>query len=237
MPKGLEYIGITICGLVIIGIMLSHTPIRDKLLGRKTVTAPSAPSSASYKNVLKIKQREPSNRPPIILEIALIVCLLILLAFGVLAICLWIKGEIAAPSGLSGILAFVFFVALPIWFLVDILILERKHYKSGESSVAKNKTIILYGEINEVFDGCIRVLGRMKVIPITIDKPKLFKGYLRSLLGNSIITLKTNKVRGGKVKIYVLSDAKWVTVTWDIFNVNQRNVDNFERLFLSNSSH
>lgn len=239
MPKELAYSGISICVLVLIGVILSYSPIWHKFFKKIPITTPSTVndiSGISYDKICKIEQQEPSKRPPIFLNVALVLSWSVMLAFGGLLIYLWIDGKLNTQISLSLLLSPVIFIALPIWVLVDTLWLARKHYTLDKSSVAKDKKIILLGDIKEVFDGCLGVLDIMKATPIIMEKPKLFKGHLRSWFGNSIITVKTNRVRGNKVRIYVLSDSQWVTVRWDIWNVNQRNINTFEQLIRSKLS-
>lgn len=239
IPKELAYSGIAICVLVIIVALLSYSPIWYKFFKKMPITTPSTVndiSGISYNKICKIEQQEPSKRPSIFLELGLVLSWSVMLAFGGLLIYLWIDGKLNTQNSLSLLLSLVIFIALPIWVLVDTLWLSRKHYTLDKSSVAKDKKIILLCDINKVFNVCLGVLDIMEAIPIIMDKPKLFKGRLRSWLGNSIITIKTSRVRGNKVRIYVLSDSQWVTVRWDIWNVHQRNIDTFEQLIRSKLS-
>jgi hypothetical protein len=187
----------------------------------------------SYNNIQMIRGYMPSNRPPVLLKVIMTACCLIILAFGLLTIYLWIAGEIVGQITLAWIYFFVVFIVLPILGLLDIYICEKKYYELGKSARAKGKTIILHGDINEVFNKCLKVIDtrigmRTDSRIIIMDRPKLIK----AIFGDSILTVKARYIQNNKVRIDFLSDSQWVTTKID-FGVNQRNVDKFDRLIRS----
>lgn len=187
----------------------------------------------SYNNIQIIRGYMPSNHPPVLLKVIMTACCLIILAFGLLTIYLWIAGEIVGQITLAWIYFFVVFIVLPILGLLDIYAWEKKYYKLGKSARAKDKTIILHGDINEIFNKCLKVIDtrigmRTNSRIIIMDRPKLIK----AIFGDSILTVKARFMQNNKVRVDFSSDSQWVTTKID-FGVNQRNVDKFECLILA----
>lgn len=242
MPHNIA-VGLTVVCVIAIGVaIVALTPIWDRIASKfkmaSTIVPSGGTSARSYNRVLQIKGRLPSKHPPHILDIVLIFFMCLMLAFGGWQIYLWVHGQLHLTVG-SLIVFNSIFVALPIWGLVEILWIQRKHYKSGKSAAAKEKDLILLGDINKVFDEVIRVANVMRITPDQIDRPRKFIGYSRKSIfhSTSVINITAKQLRQGRIKIHVLSDAEWVTVKWDIFRHNQRNVDNFVRLMSSESDY
>ncbi|MBL7208853.1 MAG: hypothetical protein ISS52_02020 [Dehalococcoidia bacterium] len=196
----------------------------------RTVSVGADISTGNYENIEWIQGPEPNNRPPVLFNRILTACSLILLTFGLLSVYLWITGRIVGQTSLSWMFFFVVFIVFPILALLDIYIWEKKCYKSGRSARAKDNTIILRGDINEVFNRCLKVIDarvRMRTNSriIMMDRPKRIK----ALIGGFVISVTTRRMRDNKVRIYFLSDCQWVTTKID-FRMNQRNVDRFDRL-------
>lgn len=173
-------------------------------------------------SILRIEQREPSNRPPAVLSIVLITCTLFMLTLGVWVIYLWVVGKVAVRIDISTIFFFVLFLAFPIWVLVDNFVIQRRFYRLGRSMVAKEAEVVFEGNANIAFDACRRALDAMKVPIIKMNKPNL----LKARLGKSVITVEIRHRKGSKVRVHILSDSQWLTVKFDV-GANQRNIDTF----------
>lgn len=192
---------------------------RHGLKGRNSDSSPTGPG-----RILEITQREPSNRPPVILSIVSVACTLVILAFGGFAIYLWIADRAAFRIDGETILLLVFFVFAPIAVLVDTFFLEPKSFRLGRSWVLRDARAVLDVDIDIAFDRCLRALSGMEAPVIRMRRPALVKARL----GKSVITVKLRRRSGLKVGIHVLSDSQWLTVKVD-GGANQRNIDTFLR--------
>jgi hypothetical protein len=238
MPDWVFYIGYTVCGLTIIGASLSLTPIWDTLFKKKTLTIAPTPNlpANEYKNILGIMQDEPSNHPPIIFNIISTILSSVILAFGLMGVYVWIIGRMQGQPFSSLIIWSIIFVAFPIYNILDTYIGERKYYRLGKSAVAKHKTIILRGHIDEIFNTCLKVINariekKRNSRIWKMDRPNLIK----ALIGGLVITVETKHVENNKVAVYIQSDSPWVTTKIDFGN-NQRNIDRFEHFIQSELS-
>jgi len=199
----------------------------------RTVSVGADISIGNYENIEWIQGPEPNNRPPVLFNRILTACSLILLVFGLLSVYLWITGRIVGQISLSWMFFFVVFIVFPILALLDTYIWEKKYYKLGRSTKAKYKTIVLRGDINEVFHKCLKVIdARMRMRTnsriIIMDRPKLIK----ALIGGFVISITTRCMTDNKVRIYFLSESQWVTTKID-FGINQRNIDKLDYLIRS----
>lgn len=190
---------------------------RHQLKGKK-----SDSPTASASRILEIAQRETSRRPPVILSIILVTCSLLMLAFGGFGIYFWIVGRMVFRIDGGTILFLILFVFAPIAVLVDTFVFERKSYRLGRSWVFRDTRAVLDGDIDIVFDRCLRALSAMKAVVIRMKRPTLVKARL----GKSVITVKLRQRSGSKVGIHVMSDSQWLTVRLD-GGANQRNIDTF----------
>lgn len=231
VPNWVVYPLICICGLVIIGSILAFTPFWDKFSKKEPIQAlsidsDSIPSTNTYGSIVRITAQEPSKHAPIIIDIVLVICSLIILASGILIMCMAILDGVIPRDFDAGWLMFILLLIVsPIWILVDTIIFERKQRKLDRSRVAKEKTVDLYDKADAVFDRCLQAIVTWQSSIIAMNRPKLIKARWR----NSIITVTVTNMAYGRVRVHTLSDSKWTTTKWD-FGINQRNVDSLERL-------
>lgn len=240
MPKLVAYIGFGICFIVFSGAMLALTPAWKKIFKGKhtpalsTVTISSVPI-IGYGSVVpnSSKQSSPSNRPPMFLDIIFLICMFIIFAFGIGMMYLWITGKLIGTIGFGQILLFVFSIIIPILVFIDIFHWQRKQYKLGRSYVYKDKIVKLDGDKNNIFDVCFKILDTTpKSTILEANKPKLVK----ALINGYIITITIRLMRNKKVAVHIESDSQWVTVKID-WGVNQRKVNNIDRLIRSEVGH
>lgn len=198
------------------------TKLHDRFKRKRPKGKNSDSLVAGPGRILEIAQREPSNRPPLILSILSAVCSLLLLVFGGFVIYLWISGRVAFRIDGSTILLLLLFVCAPIAVLVDSFFLEPKSYRLGRSWVFRDGRAVLDADIDTGFDRCLEALSAMHAVVVRMRRPTLVK----TRLGKSIITVKLRKRIGPKVGIHVMSDSQWLTVRLD-GGANQRNIDAF----------
>jgi len=116
----------------------------------------------------------------------------------------------------------VVFIGLPLYIIVDYFHTKSKYYKLGRSRVAKEARITIANDADTVFDACYRALDSMQAAIRIMEKPNLLRANIR----NSVMTITIIQIEGSKVRVYILSDSKWLTIKWD-GGANQRNIDNF----------
>lgn len=173
-------------------------------------------------NLLNIEQRELSNRPPKPLSLAPLVSSFLMLGFGAGVIHMMIAGIIEFQIDLWTVLLAVVFIGLPVYIIVDYFRTESKYYKLGRSSVAKEARVTVANDVDAVFGACYRALDSMQAAISILEKPNLLKAKIR----NCVMTVTIVPIEGSKVRVYILSDSKWLTIKWDR-GANQRNVDDF----------
>jgi len=191
---------------------------------KKAVQNNSRTAQIKTVSLLKIEQREPSRRPPVILSIMTLIPACILLTFGVWVIYTWIARQIEVHMDLWTVLLLVLFIVLPLVIIIDNFFTQPKYYKLGRSHVAKEARVTVANDIDTVFDACYRVLDSMQAAISILEKPIL----LKAKTGNSVMTIRIIQIEESKVRVYILSDSKWLTVKWDM-GANQRNIDSFLR--------
>lgn len=173
-------------------------------------------------SLLKIEQRELSNRPPVSLSLIPLIYSFLMLAFGGWVIYMWIARIIELQMDFWLVLFLGVFIVLPLYIIVDYFRTDRKYYKLGRSRVAKEARVTVANDVDTVFDACYRVLDSMQAAISILEKPNLLKAKIR----NSVMTITIIQIEGSRVRVYVLSDSKWLTIKWDR-GANQRNIDNF----------
>jgi hypothetical protein len=230
MPDSVFYVGVTICSIAIVLSILAITPLWNRLFGSRPATAPII---VDYSNTIREHGREPSNKPPSVLNYILIASSILMLLFGLLAVYFWVTGGITGHIDLYWVMFFVFFIGIPILSLLDTFVWEKKYYKSGKSARHAEKTMTMRGDINNIFNQGLRVLNirPTETSVIKIDRHKLIKAQVAGF----IITIKTRSMLRGLVNIYILSDSRWLTTKVD-FGVNQKNVDKIDRLIHSTAN-
>ncbi|MGA8849420.1 MAG: hypothetical protein WB564_06330 [Dehalococcoidia bacterium] len=193
--------------------------------GHKKAVGNSTPA-AQIKTVslLKIKQGEPSRRPPGIFTIMYLVPACILLAFGGGVIYMWIAGIAELQMDFWIVLFFIMFIGFPLYMLIDHFLIQPRYYRLNRSHVAKEAIVTVGNDIDTIFDACYRVLDSMQAAIRMMEKPDLLKASIR----NFVMTITLIQIAGSKVRVYILSDSKWLTVRWDA-GANQRNIDSFLR--------
>ena len=173
-------------------------------------------------SVLKIEQRELSNRPPFILSLVLLIGAALLFALGVLAIYLWVAGRVEFRVRYENILFLMLFIGFPLYIFVDQFIIQPKYYRLGKSFVAKEARLVIANNADAVFDACCQVLNSMNATINIVNRPTLLKAKVK----DSVMTIKIRRIKGSKVGVYVLSDSRWLTVKFDA-GANKRNIDIF----------
>jgi hypothetical protein len=196
--------------------------VYNHLRHKKSAQTDNLTAQTTAGSLLKIEQRELSNRPPVILSIVLLFCAFLLFAFGVFVIYGWVAGIAEFQMGGVTLCFFVLFICLPAYIFVDHFFIQPKYYKLDRSLVAKEARIIIANDADAVFDACYKALDSMKATINIINKPKLLKAKIR----NSVMTIKIRRIKGSTVGVYILSDSKWLTVKFDA-GANQRNIDTF----------
>jgi len=194
----------------------------DRRKQKKSSRIPVTTTAIQRRNILKIEQKEPSNRPPAILSILLIIGFLLLLILGASGIYSWIAGKVKFVFDIYTLFLLLVFVVLPLYILVDNFIIQPRFYRIGKSSVAKEAKVIYHSDADAAFNICRAILDSMTATIINAKKPKM----LKAKFGKSIITVKVRRLKGSNVSIHVLSDSQWLTVKLDM-GANQRNIDNF----------
>lgn len=178
---------------------------------------------AATSNILHIERQEPSNRPPFWLVLIGMIASIIFLAVGVFQTYLVLSGIIIAKFNFEWIAFYLLFGVFPIWLLIDLLIFDRKYYKSGRSATAIEVTFVVRGEITDVFNKCSNILETMNANIIRKNTPTLIKARFNK----SNISVEVSP-KDDNVQIYVVSDATWVTVKIGRGR-NQRNIDEFQK--------
>jgi hypothetical protein len=228
MPMWAVYLVEGVCGVAIIWAILALTPLWDKMPKKKAISASSPViSTANYDNITRIAGEEPTHRFPLIYNITLAACSLVLLAVGLWSTYLWIVGKISAPNGWEWIL-FLLLVVFPIWVMWDIVITEPRQYKLGKSRVARERILYFVEDASPVFNRALQAMNTMKASIVVMERPKLIKARWT----NSIISVTVTNVGHGRVKVVVFVDSRWITTKWD-FGSSQKSVDTFERLLLT----
>lgn len=196
--------------------------IFDRLRQKNHTQSNTRTAQTGIEGLLKIKQRELSSHPPLILTIISLIGAFLLLAFGSVVLYTWIAGIIEPQIDPESIAFLVLIIGFPLYTLIDYFFIQPKYYKLGRSLVAKEAKIIVSNDADAVFDACYRVLGSMKATIRKAEKPRLLKANIR----DSVITMKIRRIKDSKVQVYILSDSKWLTVKLDA-GANQRNIDSF----------
>jgi len=173
-------------------------------------------------DLLKIEQREPSNRPPKLLSLAPLVSSILMLSFGIGVTYMMITGTIEFQIDFWTVLLAVVFIGLPVYVIIDYFHTESEYYKLGRSKVAKEAKVTVLDDVDTVFGACYRALDSMQAAIIILEKPNLLKAKSR----NCVMTVTIVPVEGSEVKVYILSDSNWLTIKWDR-GANKRNVDDF----------
>jgi len=181
---------------------------------------------ATTSNILQIERQETSNRPPLWLSITGTVTFLLLLAFGLWVTYFVLSGIIIAKFNLEWIAFYLLFGVFPILMLIAPFTFDRKYYKSGRSATAIDVTFVVSGDITDVFNKCFNILETMKAKIIRKNTPNLIKGGLNK--SNISIEVRPSD---DNVKVYVISDATWVTVKVGKER-NQRIIDEFQKHFI-----
>lgn len=222
MPKWIAYTGVAICVLVIVAAI---TPIWDRILPKKHVATPR--SDVDYDNIYKIMQSEPSKKPPLAVDIALVFCGVVILAYGIWIIYVRIAGNTLYQVSPMNLLLFIlFFILFPLWFLIDTVVIQRRQEKLGRSMVAtKPKSLSVREDIDVIFNKSLKAIDTMQGSIITMDRPRLLKAQL----SGSIMTVTTTNMGHGHTRVNFVCDSKWITTKID-FGKNQRYANTFERL-------
>ena len=226
----IKWLGYLLIAIAILGMIYFICGlIREKQLSQEQSNQANLViehSQTSTSDVLHIERLEPSNRPPFWFVLIGMLAFLVLLAFGIFQTYLVVSGIVVAKLNLEWIVFYLLFGVFPIWILLDILVFDRKHYKSGRSATAIDATFIVKGDITDVFNRCSNILETMEPNIIRKDTPNLIKAHLNK----SRISIEVSP-QDDNVKVYVLSDATWVTVKAGKGR-NQRIIDEFQKHFL-----
>ena len=230
MPMWVVHVAEAICGITIIVSILALTPIWDKLFKKKPIgMLPPIAYDGDYDNVYKIIQLEPSKKPPLFIDVLLTICGVIILAYGIWIMYVWGMGRMLSQFGLTNLLLFyLLFIAFPLWFLADTLIIQRKQYKLGRSIVAtKPKSITIRGGIDDIFNRALQAINAMQGSIIIMDRRKLVKAQLKG----SMMTVTTTNIGHGYARVNFVCDSQWITTKID-FGKTKRYANSFEQLLL-----
>jgi len=192
---------------------------RKQQRSNKIRVAAATPERSS---TLRIDQKEPSNRPPAILSAVSLICAFLLFIFGALVVYLWIAGKATFVLDIFTLFFLLLFIALPLYILIDNFIFQRRFYRIGKSSMAREAKVIRHGDNDAAFDTCRAILDAMDATMINAKRPNM----LRAKRNKSIITIKIRRIKGSNISIYVLCDSQWLTTKFDM-GANQRFIDNF----------
>ncbi len=244
MPESIRVTIQIVGGVAIVGLILWWAePYWKRLFTKTTVgrasktqvkttqISPHVIPMVSYKKVLSILGQEPSNKPSVLMNTISTICSLIIFTYGLLMLNLWHTGKLIMQT--SWFLFIAFFIVFPIIILLDTWVWEKKYYKLNKSHVEKHKTFTLRGDLDGIFNGCLKVLkerirlrGNSRILKM--EGPK----YIKALIGGFVITVETRWVKKGIVEIYFQSDSQWLTTKFDN-GTNQKNVEIFEDLILA----
>lgn len=226
VPVEIARIGIIVCGVVILGIILSYTPVWNKLF---------KPSTDNYDKIIKIKYTEPRSLLPVFQDIIWMLLLAILFSFGVLAIHNTIVDNMASETAIwRWILAILLFIVFPILGIINTLITlipKRKSVRKKRHLEADRKKFVFKQDINTIYNKCIEALITMKSEIFEMDKNNTsnpIKAWRKNILfGDSVINITLNKTSTKEVEVHVLSDSQWINILGTIFRINKRNVSIF----------
>ena len=179
-------------------------------------------SNDALVNIKRLEQQEPSNKPPVILSIILLICSFLLLAFAVFAIWLWSSGRVTFMFDPSIVLFSIIFVIFPLSAIIDTFVIEPKRFKLGRSFVAKEANIDFDLDISVAFDKCLKALKNIDAHVIKLNKPK----YIIALTNKSKFTITLRRIKGAKSKANIICDSQWLTVKFDA-GANRKNLNQF----------
>lgn len=162
-------------------------------------------------NVKKLEQQEPSNKPPSILSVIMLICSFPLLAFAIFAIWEWSSGKIPFNFDPTILLFSLLFVIFPMYILIDTFFLRPRQFRQGRSRVAKEATIYLDLDVDPVFSRCLNALAAIQANIIRLERPK----YVIALIDKSRFLISIKHTKDHTAKINVICDAQWLTVTID----------------------
>lgn len=158
-------------------------------------------------NVLSIKQQEPTKRPPLLLMSIGCIAVFLVFSFAIFQTYLVIIGVIDIQLNIEWIIFYILFGVVPLYIFFDLLIFDRKHYRSGKSATAVDAKVIIKGEKTDVFNRCANILESMSMKLKIKKTPLLLKATFDK--SNISMAFRTQK---GNVEINILCDANWVTV-------------------------
>lgn len=246
MPDCVIFIVYTVCGLAIIGAILSLTPIWDRwfpiwskwfpkrtsVITELSTNLPRHDNSMKwYENIVDVNEPAPNRRPSMISNIFFTIFNTLVIGYGLFVIYIMIIAFMANQFNWTWAIAPILLLAPPIWNLVDYFVKARRRYKLGKSSREKHKTIIWRGELDRIFTVCLKVIycrteKKINSRVFRVKRPEL----IRILFGSCILTVMIRQLVNDEVRIYFQSDNQYVTDSLD-FGKNQRNVDELDRLF------
>jgi len=178
--------------------------------------------------LLSLQRPERKNKTWLLLNILLIISSTILLLADCYLIYLLIKNWSAENLAIGSIIFLLVMIALPLWSLIDILIIEPRVRKKGRSSVAESATVELEGDIGILFEQCQKVLVDMGA---SITKLDFESKVIEADLGRQVMTIKIEQTEQSRNKVSILSDSKLLSVKFD-FGRNRRNIDTFIKRLL-----
>lgn len=217
----------------IIGLIISAVGLAVfwLCLSRRKPMAVSPIVGVNYKDISKAKrEKQLSRRPPLWFDIVQNVLCVVMLAT-IIIVFVVVKPTVSFNT--EWIFFFLFWVGLPLLLLADAIIIEPKQYAKGRSCGWQDNEFTAPGDIDSIFDRCLKVLDMMNTIRITVNRPKIIEVWQQnSARGNHIITVTVNR-KGSKeheARIHVESDSQLMTAKWDFLHGNRENVHTFERL-------
>jgi hypothetical protein len=179
-------------------------------------------SQGVLQNINKLEQKEPNNKPPLILYIVLAICSLPLLAIAGFSIWLWVSGKVPFKFDWSVLFFAFFFIILPLGWIIELLVFDQRRFKLGRSFVAKEASVDFDEDILTSFDRCLNTFPKINAHVIKFEKPK----YMIATINNSKFTIlfRRKNVTGSKANI--TCDSQWLTVRFDA-GANRRYLNQF----------
>ena len=162
-------------------------------------------------NVKKLKQQEPSNKPPFILSIIILISSFLFLAFAGFSIWQWASGRTPFRFDLTILLFSLLFIIFPLYVIADTLFIEPKRFKLGRSRVTKEANIVFDLNIDLVFDRCLNALAAINANVISLDRPK----NVLALIDKSRFKISLKPTKEHTTKANIICDAQWLTVKVD----------------------
>jgi len=202
----------------ILGIITFCIVVVPRVLKRKnTKEMPIIPNKMSNSSILSLETEKPKNKPPVGLDVGLLIFYCFSLLLGLLGIYLYITGQSKLAFDMPTLIFFVAFICMPIYVIVDYFVIQPRIDKRGMTYMAKEAKLRFNKDIDTVFDCCIKSIETMRGELTTIRKPNRIEAQLgNSLEGSSIIKVNLRHTKNNKTSINIVCDSQWLTTRFDL---------------------